>query len=233
LARDNSELDKKLLEGFENSLISVLGESGAKALMKLGNVPEDKFDAKAIDSSLGKVFGASDEGLSIIQKKIINGMSETLKVSPPPVVEPRSALEESERAGFVLSLEAIANRYRLKEKAGFGVAGFAAGMISSICCLGPIAFALLGLASLSSSLTLAMNLTATYKPLELAASVGFLGITVILQLRRHNECSLSGLRRNLAYVIVPTTVLLVTYAIVNYWVGIAFFGGPGNIFPFP
>jgi len=227
LARKGSPVDKKLLDGLEDSLASILGESGAKALMKIGNIPQDEFDTKAIDSSLGKVFGASNEGLSIVQKKVLEGMSKTLDITQPYDEQAGGAVG----SGFAVSLQALADRYRLEEKVGFGAAGFVAGIISSICCLGPIAFALLGFASLSSSLALAMNLTASYKPVELAASVGFLGVTVIFQLRRHNQCSLSGLRRNLAYVVIPGTVLLVTYALVNYWVGVTFFGDPRSTLP--
>jgi hypothetical protein len=224
LAR-KQEADRKLLEGFEESLTSLLGPNEAKAVIKLGDISEGSFDAKAIDSSLEKVFGASMEGLSIIQGKVIEGMSENLGIVPSP-----PSIEHGEGVGFASSLEAIADRYRIKEKAAFGTVGLIAGVISSICCLGPIAFALLGFASLSSSLALAMDLTSAYKPVELAASVGFLGVTVVFQLRRKNQCSLSGLRRNLAYIVIPTTVLLVTYAVVNYWLGATFFGGPGSLF---
>jgi hypothetical protein len=224
MARESKAEDKKLVKGFEDSLMSVLGESGAKAVMKLGNVPGDKFDSGAIDSSLEKVFGSSQEGLSVLQSSVLRGMSETLDVTP---VDPG----EVGKVGFASSLELLAQRYRLKEKAGFGIVGITAGMISSICCLGPIAFALLGLASLSSSLALAMDLTSAYKPVELAASLGFLATTVFFQLRRHGQCSLSGLRRNLSYVIIPGTALLVSYALLNYWLGVTFFGGAGSLLP--
>lgn len=218
------KIDRKLVEGLEQSFASVLGKNEAKALLKLAGIPEDKFDPKAINSSLSKIFGASAKGLSLIQTNVVKGMASTLDLGD--VEEPSSSAN-----GFVTSLEAIAKRYGVKEKAGFGIAGLAAGLISSICCLGPLALAFLGIGSISASLTLATALTSAYKPIELAASVGFLAITIISQLRRRGQCSLSGLRRNLSYIIIPSSVLLVTYALVNYWVGVTFLGGPGSLLP--
>ncbi len=216
------KVDRRLAQGFEQSLASTLGESGAEAVMRLGQIPGDKLDPGAIDSSLNLLFGASPEGLSAVQSRVLGGMSTRLGVERP---------SESGEFGFYSSLETLSERYRLKEMTGFGIAGVVAAAISSICCLGPIAFALLGFASLSASLSLAMSLTSTYQPVELAAALGFLGATVYFQLRRQNQCSLDGVRRNLAYIIIPGTTLLVPYAIINYWVGATFFGHPGNLIP--
>lgn len=44
-----SKPDGKLVKSFEESLVGVLGESGAKALVKLGGIPEDKFDPRTIN----------------------------------------------------------------------------------------------------------------------------------------------------------------------------------------
>lgn len=214
--------DGKLVKSFEESLVAVLDESGAKALVKLGGIPEDNFNPRTINSSLNKVFGASKGGLSIMQTNVLKGMSARLDVGE---------LGSLTANNFIKSLEAIVDTYRLKEKAGLSGAGFVAGIISSICCLGPIAFALLGFASLSASLTLAIDLTSRFKPVELGASVAFLAVTIFFQLRKHGQCSLSGVRRNLAYITIPGSVLLVTYAVVNYWVGVAFFGGGGSLLP--
>lgn len=217
-------LNRGLTQGFERSLESVLGKSGSAALMRLGQVPKDKFDPGAIDSSLNLVFGASQEGLSSIHKNVLNTMASELGVELP-------RQDYRANSGFYSSLESLAERYRLKEMSGFGLAGVLAGLVSSVCCLGPIAFALLGFASLSASLSLAMSLTSTFQPLELVAAVGFLGATIYFQLRRHGECSLSGLRRNLAYVVIPSSVLLVSFALINYWVGVTFYGHPLRLLP--
>lgn len=219
----SQKVDRRLLEELEGSLAAVIGEGGAKAVVKLAGIPEDKFDPRAINKSLNKVFGPSKEGLSIIQSNILQGMSSRLN---PGVEEGPQAAKS-----FVKSLDSLAERYRLGEKAGLATAGLAAGMLSSICCLGPIAFALLGFASLSASLPLAMDLTSRFRPVELGASIGLLAVTIFFQLKRHNECNLSGLRRNIAYVAIPGSAVLVTYAVVNYLLGAYFFGGGGSLFP--
>ncbi|MDA4128912.1 MAG: hypothetical protein OK422_05620 [Thaumarchaeota archaeon] len=202
----------------------MLGESGAEAVIRLGQIPGDKLDSQAIDASLNQVFGASPEGLSAVQTRVLDGMSTELGFEPS---------RGSGEFGFYASLEKLSERYRLKEMTGFGMAGVVAAGISSLCCLGPIALALLGFASLSASLSLAMNMMSTYHPIELAAAIGFLGVTVYFQLRRHGQCSIAGLRRNLAYVVIPGTTLLVSYAIINYMIGVTFFGSPGNLLPWP
>jgi hypothetical protein len=224
-AKRVSEADKNLVQAFEDSLKSTLGESGAKAIMRLGNVSENMFDAKAMDSSVGDVFGSSPLGLSVMQSNLLRDMSAALNLNP-------REMRKAKDVGFASSLEVIADRYRLKERAGFGIAGIAAGIISSLCCVGPLALALLGLSSLSSSLALTMAIAPTLKPIELTIGVGFLAATAILQLRKHGECSLTGLRRNLAYVFIPGTTFLLTYALLNYWLGVTFFGGPtATLFP--
>lgn len=159
-----SKPDGKLVKSFEESLVGVLGESGAKALVKLGGIPEDKFDPRTINGSLNKVFGASRDGLSIMQTNVLKGMSARLDVGEPGTPS---------GSNFVKSLEAIADRYRLRENAGLGATGLAAGIVSSICCLGPIAFALLGFASLSASLALAIDLTSRFRPIELEPALAF------------------------------------------------------------
>ena len=217
-------LNLKLVKGLEQSLAHLFGDSGSEALLSLGKVPRDKFDPGSIDSSLDLVFGASPDGLSSAHKSVIEEMSTRLGVGVPHEPVPNEG-------SFHLSLESIAERYRLKEMTGFGFAGVVAGAISSICCLGPIALALLGFASLSASLSLAMSLTSVYQPVELTSALGFLGVTIFFQLRRKGGCNLGGLRRNLAYVIVPTTGLLVSYAVINYLIGVWFYGHPLGLLP--
>jgi hypothetical protein len=218
------KVNRKLAEGFRQSLASVLGESGYEVVMKFGRIPEDRLDPVRIDSSLNVVFGPVPEGLSSIHKNVLEGMSSRLGVALP-----RDELGDSN--DFYSSMVYLAARYRLKERTGFGFAGVVAGMISSLCCLGPIAFALLGFASLSASLSLAMTLTSIYEPVELAASLVFLGTVIYYQLRRKNQCSLNGLRRNLSYVIIPAVTLLVSYAIISYSIGVVFYGHPLNPLP--
>ncbi len=218
------KVDRKLAEELKLSLDSAIGKSGSETVMRLGQIPEDRLDPAGIDSSLNLVFGRVPAGLSSVHKNVLEGMSSRLGVELP-----RSEIDGS--ADFSSSLMGIAERYRLKEMTGFGLAGVVGGMISSLCCLGPIAFALLGFASLSASLSLAMSLTSAYAPVELGAASVFLGTVIYYQLRRKNQCSLDGLRKNLAYVVVPAVTLLVSYAVISYSIGVAFYGHPLNPFP--
>jgi len=52
-----------------------------------------------------------------------------------------------------------------------------------------------------------------------------------LQLKKRNECNISGLRRNIGYVVIPAVTMLVSYALVAYVVGIAFYGWPLHLLP--
>ncbi len=212
----NSEVEKRLALGFERSLAQILGESGAKAVMRLGNVSSAKLEPQKIDSSLKDIFGRSPDGLSLVQDKVLKRMSSELGV---PIDEgPKGYSFES-------LLEDLASGYKLREKTGLGLAGFAAAIGSSICCLGPLALALLGLASLSASASLAIDLTSKYKPIEVGVSVALMSAVLIVQLIRRGQCSLNGLKRNLGYVLIPAVTLIVTYSTLNYWLGVSFLGG--------
>ena len=217
--------DLELARGFKDSLRSALGDSASEALMRLGKIPEDKLDPQGIESTLNVVFGASPEGLSAVQKSVLEGTSSRLGV------DPEKEDEFSGKRDFYISLVELADHYRIKEMTGFGLAGVMASLISSACCLGPVAFALLGFSSMSAMITLADSMMYVYEPYELALAVAFLGTIVYLQLRKRNECNISGLRRNIGYVIIPAVTMLVSYALIAYFVGIAFYGWPLHLLP--
>jgi len=215
----------KTAQGFKQTLQSTLGNSASEALMRIGKMPEDRLDPIGIESTLNVVFGSSPEGLSAVQKNVLEGMSSRLGVDLE---------KEDEFIGnrdFYATLVGLAERYRLKEMTGFGLAGVVASLISSACCLGPVAFALLGLASMSAMISLADNIMYVWEPVELAAAAVFLGSVIYLRLKKRNQCNLSGLRRNIGYVIIPAVTMLVSYALVAYFVGIAFYGWPLHLLP--
>ena len=193
--------------------------------MKIGKIPEDRLDPQGIESTFNMVFGASPEGLSAVQKNVLEGTSSRLGVD----------LENEDlftgKRDFYISMVGLADRYRLKQMTGFGLAGVVASMITSACCLGPVAFALLGFSSMSAMITLADSVMYIYEPYELALAVAFLGTIIYLQLRKKNECNISGLRRNIGYVVIPAVTMLVSYALIAYFVGIAFYGWPLHLLP--
>jgi hypothetical protein len=219
------QTDLKLAQGFKESLRSALGDSASEALMRLGKMPEDRLDPQGIESTFNVVFGASPEGLSVVQKNVLEGTSSRLGVD----LEKEDQF--SGKRDFYISLVGLADRYRIKEMTGFGLAGVIASLISSACCLGPVAFALLGFSSMSAMITLADSMMYVYEPYELALAVAFLGTIIYFQLKKRNECNISGLRRNIGYVIIPAVTMLVSYALVAYFVGIAFYGWPLHLLP--
>lgn len=219
------QTDLKLAQGFKESLRSALGDSASEALMRFGKIPEDKLDPQGIESTFNLVFGASPTGLAAAQSNVLEGTSSRLGVDLEKVDE------FSGKRDFYISLVGLANRYRIKEMTGFGFAGVIASLISSACCLGPVAFALLGFSSMSAMITLADSMMYVYEPYELALAVAFLGTIIYFQLRKRNECNISGLRRNIGYVLIPAVTMLVSYAIIAYFVGIAFYGWPLHLLP--
>jgi len=219
------QTDLKLAKGFKESLKSALGDSASEALMRIGKIPEEKLDPQGIETTFNVVFGASPAGLSAVQKNILEGTSSRLGVD----LEKED--EFSGKRDFYISLVRLADRYRIKEMTGFGFAGVIASLISSACCLGPVAFALLGFSSMSAIITLADSMMYVYEPYELALAVAFLGTIIYFQLRKRNECNVSGLRRNIGYVIMPAVTMLVSNAMVAYFVGIAFDGWPLHLLP--
>jgi len=219
------QTDLKLARGFRESLRSALGDSASEALIRIGKIPEDRLDPQGIESTFNVVFGNSPDGLSAVQKKVLEGTSSRLGVD---------LQKEDQFSGgrdFYISMVSLAERYRLKEMTGFGFAGVIASLISSACCLGPVAFALLGFSSMSAMITLADSMMYAYEPYELALAVTFLGAVIYLQLKKRNECNISGLRRNIGYVAIPAVTMLVSYALVAYFVGIAFYGWPLHLLP--
>jgi len=222
VAREN-KVDRRLAKGFKESLASVIGESGSQVVVSLGKIPEDRLDPEEIDSTLNMVFGAAPAGLSTVKDGVLEGMSSRLGVDIPK--------ERPESGNFYSSLVYMSERYRLKQMTGFGLAGVAAAVISSVCCLGPIALALLGLSSLSAGLSLAESMTDAYQPFELLAAVAFLGIVIYSQLRKSGECNPSGLRRNFLYFVIPAVTLLVTLAVISYWVNSTFYYYPMGLLP--
>jgi hypothetical protein len=219
------QTNQKLANGFRESLKFALGDSASEALMRFGKIPGDRLDPQGIESTLNVVFGASPEGLSAVQKTVLEGTSSRLGVN----------LEKEDtftgKRDFYSSLVGISDRYRLKQMTGFGLAGVVASLISSACCLGPVAFALLGFSSMSAMITLADSMMYVYEPYELMLAVAFLGTIIYLQLRKRNECNVSGLRRNIGYIVIPAVTMLVSYALIAYFVGIMFYGWPLHYLP--
>jgi hypothetical protein len=213
--RVEAKADRDLIKGFKSSLSSVIGSSASQTFIINENVSEDHFDPEEISKALTRVFGSSEAGLSVVQKRLVQELSESLRSS------------QMERGyDFVPSMSTIAAEYRARLAIKYGLTGLAAAFVSSLCCLGPFALLLMGVASTTAALSLEQMLFASYHVVFVLSGLGLVAGVVILQLRADGQCNLTGLRRHLGYILVPATSLLVAYAALNYIIGVYFLGGP-------
>lgn len=134
---------------------------------------------------------------------------------------------------FPESMAKILNQYKLNIAIKYSLTGIAAAFVSSLCCLGPFALLLLGLASTASALTLEGVWFSNFHVLLVLLGLASVASVVFLQLRRDQQCTLTGLRKNLGYFLVPAATLLVSYAVLNYLIGIFFLGGPNPSMLYP
>ncbi|MCL5067091.1 MAG: hypothetical protein M1368_01905 [Thaumarchaeota archaeon] len=226
-------MDSELIDAFEKSLSEVIGPSPARAFIVNERVSREHFDPQEIDSALTRVFGISNAGVNLVRKQVLNRFSSSLNLDGKEEPSPQLKAISSE-SDFVSAVQQIANKYRvLRAPPKVTFSGAVAALISSICCLSPLVLALLGLASFSAAASLAMSLTSTFKPLEIAAGFVTMGGVVYFQLRKEKQCNLSGLRRNLGYILVPLALMLVVYAVINYLFYVYWFRmfNLGDLFP--
>jgi uncharacterized membrane protein len=127
----------------------------------------------------------------------------------------------------------IASQYRKTIALKYSLTGVAAAFVSSLRCLAPMTQLFLGAASASAALSLESSLYSSYHVILVMVGLVSVALVVILQLRRDRQCNLTGIRRNLGYVLVPGAALLVTYAVLNYLISIYFLGRfiPSMLYP--
>lgn len=187
------------------------------------HLSREHFDPQAIDSALVEVFGASNAGVNFVRNQVLSRFSFSLNVPKVGLSAQTKAI--TSKSDFIPAIQELVSNYRLlRASARVASSGAVAALISSICCLSPLVLALLGLASFSAAASLAMTLTSMFRPVELLAGLGLVSGVVYFQLRKENQCNLSGLRRNIGYVAVPLASMLLVYAIVNYLLYAYFLG---------
>jgi len=204
------------------SLSALIGESASQAFIVNQHISEDNFDPAIVSRALTSVFGSSKTGLSAIQRRLIAELSKTLQVNP-----------EASIADFPDAMSKILNQYKLKIALRYSLTGIVASFVSSFCCLGPFALLLLGFASTSAALSLERSWFNQYHVFLVLVGLASVASVVFLQLRKDEQCNLTGMRRNLGYFLVPVGTLLVSYAVLNYLIGIFFLGGamPSMLYP--
>jgi hypothetical protein len=169
------------------------------------------------------VFGSSAAGLTLIQRKLVSKLSRALEL-------PNA--EESVN-DFQGSVRKIIDNYKHRIAIRYSATGIAAAFLSSLCCLGPYTLLLLGLASTSAALSLQQTLYTTYHMFLVLIGLALVGSVILMQLRRDNQCTLKGLRKNIGYILVPMATMLVSYAVLNYIIGMFFLGGAMSSMLFP
>jgi hypothetical protein len=222
---DKSELiaTRDVFQGFRKSLSSIIGESATQAFIVRSHISESHFDLDEISNALSNQFGRSKTGLSLLQRKLISELSSTLQVN-----NPGQSLSD-----FPDSIAKIASEYKRRIAVKYSLTGIAAAFVSSLCCLGPFTLLLLGVASASAALSLERVLFANYHIILVLVGLASVATVVFLQLRTDKECTLAGVRKNLGYFLVPAATLLVSYAVLNYLIGIFFLGAamPSMLYP--
>jgi hypothetical protein len=105
--------------------------------------------------------------------------------------------------------------------------GFFAGTIGILCCVSPVILVLFGLSSVSAAIALGNNLFDNYKIYFISSSVLFLFGAFYFQLKKKNQCSLSGVRKNINTFIVTIFLAVLVYIFWFYftsWLEIVFGG---------
>ncbi len=91
-------------------------------------------------------------------------------------------------------------------------AGGIAGAIASLCCLGPIILVLLGLAGVSTALSIG-KFTWLFTTLALI----FFGVAVFLYLTKRKCCNPKGLKENWKPIVISFIVLVIFLILLKYW----------------
>ncbi len=91
------------------------------------------------------------------------------------------------------------------------ISGTGSGIVTTICCVGPLIIILLGLGTFS----LALNVS-QYRPYFIALGIFFLLLSIFLHLRKKNSCSVKGLKREKQFVISAVLSMGIIYLSVLY-----------------
>ncbi len=100
--------------------------------------------------------------------------------------------------------------------------GLVAGTTALLCCVGPTALALLGIVSAGTAFAWSNDLYGGYAWWFRLGGLVLLALLVLVALRRRNQCSLGGVRRNWPRLALALGVAVATYLVlyaVTTWLG--------------
>ena len=92
------------------------------------------------------------------------------------------------------------------------IMGAIAGLIASLCCLGPILLVLFGLSSISFALSIGQ-----YTWLFFSLGTIFFITAFIVYLSKKKSCSISGIRHHWKTILVAFVIMVLILLIIKYW----------------
>jgi uncharacterized membrane protein len=108
-----------------------------------------------------------------------------------------------------------------KDKSWLGI-GAIGGTIALLCCVSPVVLVLLGLSTATVAIALGNNLFSNYKLYFIGASLLFMAGAITYKLKKQNQCSISGVRKNLNKILLTMIIGIVVYIfwyIFTTWLG--------------
>jgi len=91
------------------------------------------------------------------------------------------------------------------------LSGAGSGIVTTICCVGPLIIILLGLGTVSLALSVSQ-----YRPYFIALGILFLLLSIFLHLRKKNSCSVEGLKSERLFVVSTVLSMGIIYLSVLY-----------------
>jgi len=91
-------------------------------------------------------------------------------------------------------------------------AGGVAGFIASLCCLGPVILVLLGLATVSTALSIGK-----FTWLFTSLAIAFFGVASFMYLKKKNCVTVKGMKEQWKPIVISFVLLVILLVILKYW----------------
>lgn len=101
------------------------------------------------------------------------------------------------------------------QRFGIGL-GLLSGLVGMLCCVTPVVLVLFGLTTATAAVSLATRWYAEYTWYLRGAAALLATAGILLQLRKHNACSLRGARANVNLIVTTAVVGVLAYGAL-YW----------------
>lgn len=91
-------------------------------------------------------------------------------------------------------------------------AGAGAGILASLCCVGPVVLVLLGLTGVSTALSIGK-----YTWLFATISAILLLVAIIVYLKQKNCCNAKGVKQHWKIMLISFVILVILLIVLRYW----------------